>query len=296
MKPFVRIVCAVIVLGNISFILNCSSMPKQLTVKNTGESYPVETILDTRTGQPVSFDELLQDLVDSQIIYVGETHTNQEHHLVQTRLIEALHDQRPDLAVGMEMFDHRYDTVLAQWSSGALDREAFIEKSHWYARCSGWGHPFDLYATIFNTIQAEGIRLVGLNVPFWIPSEIRSGGLANLLPDERQLVAADIDTGNAEHRAYLESVFQQMAHRHMQSFEFFYEAQCAWEDTMAESIARKLGSGPMVVVIGNGHIQYKYGVPNRTHARKPVPFRTIYLASVGTEVDFDLADYIWVTN
>jgi len=64
---------------------------------------------------------------------------------------------------------------------------------------------------------------------------------------------------------------------------------------MAESVARKLGDGSMVVVIGNGHIQYKYGVPDRAYKRNPVPFRTIYLAATGSEVDLDLADYIWVT-
>ena len=294
MKPTARIATAISPALFLLMLINCTTMPKQLTVKSTGDTFPVGTIVEARTGEPITYERLLQDLAGVRVIYVGETHTNREHHLIQTRLIDALHEKHPDLSVGMEMFDHRYDAVLAQWSAGELNREAFIEKSHWYARCAGWGFTFDLYAPIFDAIKAEGIRLVGLNVPFWIPSEIRAGGLASLLPDERRLVAAEIDMGNAAHRAYLESVFQENAHRDMLSFNFFYEVQCTWEDTMAESIARKLGDAPMVVVIGNGHIQYKYGVPNRAHARNPVPFRTIYLAGAGSEVDLDLADYIWV--
>ncbi len=93
----------------------------------------------------------------------------------------------------------------------------------------------------------------------------------------------------------MEAVFNDNPHHQIKSFDYFYEAQCAWEDTMAESIARKLGQNPMVVVIGNGHIQNKYGVPNRAYGRNPVPFRTVYLASVGSEVDLEVADYIWVT-
>jgi uncharacterized iron-regulated protein len=294
MKPTARIATAISPALFLLMLINCTTMPKQLTVKSTGDTFPVGTIVEARTGEPITYERLLQDLAGVRVIYVGETHTNREHHLIQTRLIDALHEKHPDLSVGMEMFDHRYDAVLAQWSAGELNREAFIEKSHWYARCAGWGFTFDLYAPIFDAIKAEGIRLVGLNVPFWIPSEIRAGGLASLLPDERRLVAAEIDMGNAAHRAYLESVFQENAHRDMLSFNFFYEVQCTWEDTMAESIARKLGKSSMVVIIGNGHIQYKYGVPNRAHARNPVPFRTIYLAGVGSEVDLDLADYIWV--
>ena len=295
MKPTARIATAISPALFLLMLINCTTMPKQLTVKSTGDTFPVGTIVEARTGEPITYERLLQDLAGVRVIYVGETHTNREHHLIQTRLIDALHEKHPDLSVGMEMFDHRYDAVLAQWSAGELNREAFIEKSHWYARCAGWGFTFDLYAPIFDAIKAEGIRLVGLNVPFWIPSEIRAGGLASLLPDERRLVAAEIDMGNAAHRAYLESVFQENAHRDMLSFNFFYEVQCTWEDTMAESIARKLGDAPMVVVIGNGHIQYKYGVPDRAFKRNPAPFRTIYLATVGSEVDLDLADYIWVT-
>jgi len=303
MKPFTRqalsgshLITACLIFFS---LVNCSTMPKQmpnkLTIKSTGETFHVDTIISARTGQPVTFEAMLEDLDGVRVIYVGETHINSHHHLIQKRLVEALHQQHPDLTVGMEMFDHRYDPVLAQWSAGQLDSEAFIEKTHWYVRRSGWGYNFELYAPIFEVVQTKGLRLVGLNVPGWIQPKISASGLANLLPDERRMLAAEIDTGNEDHRAYVEAIFNDNPHHKIKSFEYFYEAQCAWEDTMAESIARKLAAGPMVVVIGNGHIQYKYGVPNRAYDRNPVPFRTVYLASVGAEVDLDLADYIWVT-
>lgn len=276
-------------------LVNCTAMPKQLTVKSTGEAFPAATILSSRTGQPVTFDELVQDLAAVRVVYVGETHTNQEHHLIQARLVEALHGKHSELTVGMEMFDHRYDPVLARWSTGELDREAFVEKTHWKVRGNGWRFPFDLYAPIFETIQERGLRLVGLNIPFWIPAKISASGLTNLLPDERRMVASSVDTGKEDHRSYVEAVFNQNPHHQMKSFDNFYEAQCAWDDTMAESIARKLAAGPMLVVIGNGHIQYKYGVPDRAFQRNQASFRTVYLASVGSAVDLDLADYIWVT-
>ena len=289
-----------IIIGLFLFSLaSCTTMPKQLpnqlTVKNTGEKFHVDTIISARTGQPVTFETMMDDLAGVRVVYVGESHTNTHHHLIQKRLIETLHEQHPNLTVGMEMFDHRYDPVLARWSAGELDREEFIEKTHWYVRKSGWGYNFDLYAPIFESIQDNGMRLVGLNVPFWIQSKISASGLENLLPDERRMVAADVDTGNEEHRSYLESIFNQHSHHKIKSFDNFYEAQCAWEDTMADSVARKLGDGPMLVVIGNGHIQYKYGVPNRAFERNQATFRTVYLASAGSEVDLDLADYIWVT-
>jgi uncharacterized iron-regulated protein len=295
MNPPQRLV-SLLLRGLLLLVLTgCASVPRHIIVTTTNERFPVDTILNAKNGQPISYEALIEDLSDVRVVYVGEIHTNAEHHRIQQRIIEALHEQHGAITVGMEMFDHRYDPVLDEWRTGALDRAAFIEKTHWYVPRSGWGFDFDLYAPIFETLKSRKISFVGLNVPFWIPSKISASGIANLLPDERRLIADRIDTDNAAHRAYVESVFNQNPHHGLKSFDYFYEAQCAWEDTMAESIARKLGEAPMVVVIGNGHIQYKYGVPERANARKPTPYRTVYLAPVGMQVDFALADYIWVT-
>ncbi len=273
----------------------CAVTPVNLTIKDSDQQFAVDTILSTTTREPVSYDEMLADLAQVQVVFVGEVHTNAAHHDIQARIIQALQDRHSDLSVGMEMFDHRYDPVLAQWAAGELDREAFIQKTHWYVRRAGWGFDFELYAPIFETIRENRIRLVGLNVPGWIPSKISRGGLDNLLPDERALLAETIDTENEAHRAYAENIFNIHPHHGIATFDYFYEAQCAWEDTMAQSIVRKMGDAPMVVVIGNGHIIRKFGVPDRVHARNQASLRTVYLAAVGSEVDWDYADYIWVT-
>jgi uncharacterized iron-regulated protein len=276
----------------------CAMMPEtpvNLTVKDTDRQFPAGTILSAQTRRAVTYEDMLADLEQVQVVFVGETHTSAVHHAIQARLVEALHARHPNLTVGMEMFDHRYDPVLARWTAGELDREAFIQQSHWYVRQAGWGFDFDLYAPIFEAVQANRIRLVGLNVPGWIPSKISKSGLHNLLPDERRLVAENVDTDNAEHRAYVEGVFSANPHHQSGPFEYFYEAQCAWEDTMAASIVRKMGDAPMVVIVGNGHIIRKFGVPDRVHARNQASFRTVYLATVGSEVEWNYADYIWVT-
>ena len=82
----------------------------------------------------------------------------------------------------------------------------------------------------------------------------------------------------------------------LDNFEYFYMAQCVWEDAMAQAIAENLNADVMVVIAGNGHIQYKYGIPDRAFRRTDAPFLTIYPASVGGEVELGIADYIWVTK
>ena len=65
---------------------------------------------------------------------------------------------------------------------------------------------------------------------------------------------------------------------------------------MAESVAANLGQKRVVVLAGNGHIQYKYGIPDRTFRRTNASFRTLYLVPAGKEIELDIADYIWVTS
>ena len=66
---------------------------------------------------------------------------------------------------------------------------------------------------------------------------------------------------------------------------------------MAAAIAENLKDDVMVVLAGNGHIQFKYGIPDRAHKLTDKAFTTIYTAALGDdEVEPDIADYIWVTK
>jgi uncharacterized iron-regulated protein len=270
----------------------CTMAPKKLTLIDDTRQFPAGAIIATDAGDEISFEELVARLKSARIVYVGETHSRAIDHGVQLRILRALHEAGVEIVVGMEMFDTDYDPVLAAWSHGELDEEKFLEKTHWYAN---WRYRFSLYREILEYIRDNRIRLVGLNIPFHIPPKIRTGGIDSLLPDDRKYLPAKIDTGNAAHRAYVEKVYGQHRFRGGGNFEFFYEAQCAWEDAMAESVVRKLGDATMVVLVGNGHIIKKFGIPDRTFSRNGAPFLTVYLESTGHEAERSFGDFIWVT-
>jgi uncharacterized iron-regulated protein len=286
-----RMYCA---LALISLTWGCAVAPKTLLVKDLSQSFEAHTIIFAKTGKPISFEELVADLGASRVIYVGEKHTDDNHHDIQLRIIKAIFERHPSMAVGMEMFDHSYQGILDMWSAGELDEKTFLRKVHWYAN---WRFSFSLYSDILNFIKDNHIRLVGLNIPNHIPPKIREGGIENLRDDEKKHLPQQIETSNTAHREFVNKIFEN--HHHFKGrieFEDFYMVQCVWEDAMAEAIAENLNGDVMVVIAGNGHIQYKYGIPDRAFGRTDASFRTVYLASVGREVDLDVADYIWVTK
>ncbi len=276
----------------VGFVFACAAAPPRLFLKDLDRYVEAGQIISGATGAPVTFDEMLADLSGCRVVYVGEIHTDTVHHEIQREILQGLLRVHPRVAVGMEMFDFTYQIVLDQWSAGQLTQEAFLEKTHWYAN---WRFDFTLYQPILDLIREKGLPLFGLNIPFHIPPKVRIGGIDSLLGCDRQDLPRHIDTSNAAHRTYLETIFKAHTFHGEANFDFFYQAQCVWEDTMAASIARNLDDWLMLVLAGNGHIVHKFGIPERAFNLTGAPYRTVYLAPAGETVDLSYGDYIWVT-
>jgi len=284
-------VCWVSIWIIISFS-GCAMTPKRLFLKDVSRSYEKGAIISSKKGERVSFEEMMKDLSKVEIVYVGEAHTNPDHHKIQLKIIKALMENHDDLQVGMEMFDKTYQGVLDEWSAGKLDETVFIEKTHWYAE---WNVDYSLYKDLLDLIKEKKIKITALNIPSYIPSRIAVGGIGNLSENDKKYLPATIDTGVFDHREYLEKIFGLHRIRGRNKFEYFYAAQCVWEEIMAENTANSAKDGMMVVLAGNGHIIHKYGIPNRAFKRNGKPFRTVFPAQAGRKAELSYADYIWVT-
>ncbi len=277
----------------VCFLCGCAAQSRLFVLTGMERSFPAETIVRTEDGTAVSFEIMIDDLQTAGVLYIGEQHVNPYHHRAQRQIMEALARTRR-VIVGMEMFAAPYQHVLDEWSQGALDRQSFIEKTHWYAN---WKYDFDLYAGILETISEHHIPLVGLNVPFDIPAKVAVGGLSNLLDADRVHLPDVIDVSQQLHRAYVKKVFERHHMRGRDNFEYFYQAQCVWEEAMAERVASCLNGDEIIIVLaGNGHIIKGFGIPDRVRRRRAVSSRTVYLTTPGQEAERDYADYIWITQ
>ncbi|MBC2716793.1 MAG: ChaN family lipoprotein [Desulfobacteraceae bacterium] len=256
------------------------------------ESFPENTIISSERKSPISFDTLMKDLETMRIVFVGEHHNNPAHHDFQLKILTALYEKNPQLTVGMEIFDQTYQPILDQWSAGALDRQAFIEKVHWYAN---WKFDFELYGKLLDFIKNNQIPIVALNIPSRVTARIAVGGIDNLFPSDSQFLPQSIDLSNSDHRTYIEKIFSHHNIKGRDNFEYFYSAQCVWEDVMAESISKHIDNSVMLVFTGNGHLVRKFGIPDRVFKRAKLPYRTILPYPAGRQTELKDADYIWVS-
>jgi len=269
-----------------------------LTVDGAAERFRTGQIVNMERSEAVRFDELITALSGCDVIFIGEIHDNPEHHLMEIQILQALADRIGDhLAVGMEFFQLGQQEAIDHYLHGLISEDRFLEAVDWK---ESWGFDYLFYRPLMLLSKERGLRVLALNAPAAIVRKVAKVGLSGLTAEERSQLPEHIYLGNEAERAYLREAFSVHKDMDLKSFERFYEAQCVWESTMAETISRHLAAsgGKMVVFSGNGHIVYKFGIPDRTVRRIPVTVATVVLhpASGQEKVDRNLADFVWITD
>ena len=122
---------------------------EDFAVPNSGSPYlnlgnlQTGEILHLPTGLTINFEQMMNAVATSRVIYVGETHDNIEAHKVQLRIIKKL-SERYSVAIGLEMFRRSAQEKLDRWNTGQLPLKEFKKLFH-----ANWGPGYKLYQPIF---------------------------------------------------------------------------------------------------------------------------------------------------
>jgi uncharacterized iron-regulated protein len=254
--------------------------------------------------QQLTQQQILQELVKANVVYLGETHNSPEDHKAQLEILQALHQQNPKIAIAMEMFQRPFQDVLDQYLAGKITQAQLVEQSEYDKR---WGFPWEYYAPILRLAKVNQLPVLALNTPTEVTRKVARSGLESLTTDERQYIPpfSEIRTDNADYRKMAQEVYEQhhqAGHGNSTSFERFFTAQVLWDETMAEKIAQFVKANPgyqVVVLAGKSHIVYGYGIPSRVARRlnnNQLVQRSVLLGvsqeaqSAGEKA---IADYFW---
>lgn len=263
-----------------------------------------EPTANPQLQQTYTSQEILQQLLKARIVYLGETHDSIEDHQAQLAIIQEMQRQNPKIAIGLEMFQRPFQSVLDQYLAGKITEEQLIEQTEYNQR---WRFPWEYYAPIVRFAKENKLRILALNTPTEVTRKVATQGLESLTAEERKHIPplSEIRTDNAEYRQMLLEVYQQhqkAAQGNSTAFERFLQAQVLWDETMAEKIAEFVKANPdyqVVVLAGKGHIVYGYGIPSRVERRLGVG--KVKMRSVLFNLPTDspssahkpIADYIW---
>ena len=262
--------------------------------------FHVGAVVETATGNVISMDELTGKLSNVSVVYVGETHTSAEDHKIQLAVLQKLSQGGRCVELAMEMFPATAQPVLDRYIRGEMSQENFLKEVGWE---EVWGFPYSLYRDLIDWQKEKRMPVIGLNAPNKVVKKIAHNGLGSLTPDERSQVAREFHLDDPANRDRIRKEFTVHEKDGIKDFESFFEAQLAWEETMAQTLAVHLekmdAKCKIVVAIGEGHISGRLGVPYLTFMRKPHKYSTVAPVPIDfpfSALDPNLADYVVITD
>ena len=241
-----------------------------------------------------TLDRIIPELAKHRVIYMGERHDQFAHHINQLLVIKRLHERGVQLAVGMEMFKKPFQQVIDDYLAGRMDERQFLKDSKYF---SEWGYNYHLYKPIIDYLKQNDIPLLALNLEGGITRQVAREGLGGLKTDDRKSLPDALDFTDKQYRDHLKDVFALHGDQEeLDEFDYFFQAQVLWDESMADTAHAFLRSAPgktLVVLAGNGHLKYNYGIPDRLFRRNQEPFVVVVQDEA---IEDAIADYVLISE
>lgn len=281
--------------GKYSFLhfVNGLIQNKSITASANGIKIGIDVNPDAvETRLTRSFSEVVDQLLDNRVVYVGEGHTNYSDHRLQLKIIRALYERDPNLAIGMEMFSADTQPVLDQYIGQQLDEKEFLKKSEYFKQ---WQFDYRLYRDIINFARHNRIPIIGLNLDRNIVNTVyRSGGTDDLDEQQSSKIPLDRDLDIPGYIERIRTAFQMHGNKRA-NFSGFLQAQSIWDEAMAETAADYMEKNPatrLVIIAGRGHVAGDSAIPPRLSRRTAVN-QVVVLNNDGLGIDPDEADFVF---
>ena len=237
--------------------------------------------VDALRGEPIEFDEMLDDLQTARVVYLGEYHTIARHHELEKRVLEGLINRGAKLVLAMEQFEFFNQPVLDRFNQGTISLDELIQEANLPKRWTGYTNYMPLLASarahqvlvLALNARAETIRAVG-----------RGGGISKLSREQRSELPDTLQVTDPMYEKLLTQVLGVHMAFDTARLKPAFEAQVARDETMASRLAQFLTSPEgrdctAVVVCGRGHCEYGLGTPSRMERRIPKISQRVVLFS-----------------
>jgi uncharacterized iron-regulated protein len=222
-----------------------------------------EQIYEGRTLGETSLETALSTVKAGTVIVLGEHHAHAAHQKEQLQVIETLQKTGHLVSVGMEFFTYTDQSQVDLWRLGKLTEADFLAKIGW-----GNGFPFDFYRAQVSAPKLGTEYVVALNAPRNLTGKVAKNGLGALTAEEMKLMPPQFQVGNSR---YFERFKQNVGHLpDPAAAQNYFAAQSIWDDTMAWQVIEFFKAHPeqvLVIIVGEFHVQYGGGLPDRLQAR-----------------------------
>ncbi|MBF0279979.1 MAG: ChaN family lipoprotein [SAR324 cluster bacterium] len=241
----------------------------------------IEQIVVASTQQSISEEELIQKMLAVDVLYFGEKHDNKRHHEIQKNLLESLIAQGKKPILGFEFFYQHQSSDLIQFieamPSPFHKKQASPEKAEKQLRQQlGWQNRSDedwhYYFSLIKLAKQHRLSVFGADLPKGLVTRISRGGVETLNPVESRL----LNPTGFENENYRQLMYEKFKDSHCgwsspELSRKLYQSWIARNDAMAQALAAMITpeTGPVVLVVGGGHIGHNMGVYERVEHLHP---------------------------
>jgi uncharacterized iron-regulated protein len=215
------------------------------------------------TQRPIALDQALSEVRPGTVVIIGENHGLTTHQTQQVVILRSLDYIGYPVSVGMEFFSFPDQDYVDQYRAGTLSEPDFLKDINWGAPDFSYYRAQTLYPD-----ARHGAATVALNAPRTLTSKVAKTGLDSLTPGELALLPPNFQVGNVAYKTrFAETVPHNLP---PDALERYFTAQSIWDDTMAYHAKLFLDQHPeqiLVIVVGEFHVQYGGGLPDRLRAR-----------------------------
>ena len=254
--------------------------------------------IDVYQGEPLPYEDVLDDLAKADVIYLGERHTIVRHHEIQERILTDLGQKAVPLAIGLEQMEAWRQPELDRYNRGEIDFDGLAAATDW---AKSWGN-YQQYRPILEAARKVKAPVIALNAKAETIRQVaRSGGVEKMPPEARKELPAEMQLQDPAYAKALSLELMVHAAAMSKSIRPMIEAQMARDESMAQAICAflesKEGKGRKVIVLcGGGHIARGLGTPARVRRRLPAVKDRIVLFSESGELKLSPAEQAMASN
>jgi uncharacterized iron-regulated protein len=225
-------------------------------------------IADQPSARIVTLAEMLDSLAKEEVVFLGETHLDDNTHRLELAVYEGLAARRGgQVVLALEMFERDVQPVLDDYLAGRIGEHEFLMRARpWHNYRSG-------YRPLLEAAKRMGLPVVASNAPAALRMKVGRGGRAaldELLPEERALLPERLFDNTEAYWARFDRAVR--GHMGVAGGDRVYSGQSLWDNAMGESCARSLEERPGWLVLhvnGGFHSAYRGGAVHQLLLRRP---------------------------
>lgn len=250
-----------------------------------------EQFYSSKKAQEINMKELIDEISQYKVIFVGDHHNNVSTHKFFTKVLENLAKKGYKLNLASEWFSPTHNNILEKYAKGEILSKELKEKRKWEKFTK---YKWEIVEPLYETIKNSKGKIYGINLTKKQRSKISLKADLKMSKKEK-LFYETLDLKVFAHKNLVKPYFSHCSKMKIKSSEpceeRMYRVQVAWDTYMAEQsniLARKVlknENDKLIIFAGAMHIEEGLGIPLRFSRINNTAFTSISNYKISEDKD-----------